>query len=65
VAINRIITNTHNSNKANTRTKEAKTKKMGQLSLFTFKCDFLKISVDIQATLAAETQLKGSGWRSN
>jgi hypothetical protein len=59
------MTNTHNSNETNTRTKQTKTKKMHHLRLFTFKRDFLKISVDLQTTLAAETQLKDSGWRSN
>jgi hypothetical protein len=44
--------------------KKQKTKKMHQLRLFTFKRDILKISVDLQAALAAETQLKDSGWRS-
>jgi hypothetical protein len=49
-----------NSNKKNTRTKQTNKQKTGKLNwfrLFTFKHEFLKISVDSQTALAAETHL--------
>jgi hypothetical protein len=56
----KVSANTNNSsNKKNTRTNQngGGGRQIDQLSLFTFKYEFLKISVGIQTLLAAETYL--------
>jgi hypothetical protein len=60
-----LSTNTSNKNKTTqnknkkqtTRRKENKTKKINQLRLFKLKRDLLKISINQQTALAADTHL--------
>jgi hypothetical protein len=58
VANYRVSTNTNNSSKTTQdKTKTNEQRISDQLSLFTFKPEFLKISVDLQTAFAAETHL--------
>jgi post-segregation antitoxin (ccd killing protein) len=44
------------------RKKQAKTRKLNQLLLFTFKRKFIEISVDLQTALAAEANEAEGQW---
>jgi hypothetical protein len=61
----RVSTHTNNSNKTNTRENKQEKKeqrKLDQLRLFTCEREFLKISVDLQTALAAETHVPEGQW---
>jgi hypothetical protein len=60
----RVSTNTNSSNKTtqDNKKKTIKERKMDQLRLFTLKHDLLKISVDLQTALAADTHCAEKQW---
>jgi hypothetical protein len=62
----RVSTNTNNSNKRTqdktTKRKTRKQRKVNQLRLFKLKHDLLKISIDLQTALAADTHLAEGQW---
>jgi hypothetical protein len=63
VANYRVSTNTNNSSKtAQDKTNKQTNKKVVQLRPFKLKHDLLKISIDVQTALAADTHLAEGQW---